>query len=81
MLSLDETRNYLLDGIKNNDLMSKKHKKSCKDLNYVEHLLILASTVTCCASPSAFTSIVAVPVGITSFWVGFKILTIRNQTV
>ena len=38
---IDETRNYLLDELKHNDLMSKKYKKRCKYLNYVEHLLIL----------------------------------------
>ena len=53
--------------------MSEKHKNTCKYLNYVEHLLILASTVTGCVSISAFTSLVAVPVGITSSTVGLKI--------
>ena len=38
----DETRNYLLDEIKHNDLMIEKYKKTCKYLNYFEHLLILA---------------------------------------
>ena len=42
----DETRNYLLGEIKHNDLMSEKYKKTCKYLNYVEHLLILASAIT-----------------------------------
>ena len=42
---IDETGNYLLDEIKHNDLMSEKYKKKCKYLNYVEHLLILVSTV------------------------------------
>ena len=32
---IDETRNYLLNDIKHNDLMSEKHKKTCKYLNYV----------------------------------------------
>ena len=41
---IDETRNYLLGEIKNNDLMSEKYKKTCKYLNYVENLLILSST-------------------------------------
>ena len=27
---IDETRNYLLDEIKHNDLMSEKYKKTCK---------------------------------------------------
>ena len=49
-----------------------KHKK-CKDLNYVELLLLLASTVTSCVSISAFASLVCVPVGITSSVVGLKI--------
>ena len=53
---IDEIRSYLLDKIKHNDLMSKKYKKTCKYLNYVEHLLFLASTVTGCISISAFTS-------------------------
>ena len=43
---IDETRNYLLDEIKHNDLMSERYKKTCEYLNYVEHLLILVSTVT-----------------------------------
>ena len=44
---IDETRNYPLNEIKhNNDLMSEKYKKANKYLNYIEHLLVLASTVT-----------------------------------
>ena len=68
----DETRNYILDEIKHNDLMSKKYKKTCKYLNYVEHFLILASAVTGCVSLFAFVSLVAIPVGITSSAVGIK---------
>ena len=45
---IDETRNYLLDEIKHNDLMSGEYKKACNNLNYVEHLLILGSTITGC---------------------------------
>ena len=33
---IDETRNYLLDEIKHNDLMSEKYKKTRKYSNYVE---------------------------------------------
>ena len=68
-----ETRNYLLDGIKHNDLMSKRYKKAYKYLNYVENLLILASTVTGCISISAFASLVCVPVGIMRSVVGINI--------
>ena len=49
--------------------MSEKYKKTCKYLNYVEHLLISASSVT---SISTFASLVATPVCITSFAVGNK---------
>ena len=37
---IDETRNYLLDEVKNNGLMIEKYNKTCKYLNYVQHLLI-----------------------------------------
>ena len=73
---IDETRNYLLEEIKHNDLMSEKYKKTCKYLNYVENLLILVSTVTGYASISEFTSLVRVSVGITSSAVGLKICAI-----
>ena len=56
--------------------MSEKYQKKCKYLNYVEHLLILVSTVTGCVSSSAFDSLVCVPVGITSSSVGIKICAI-----
>ena len=46
--------------------MSETYKKTYKYLNYVEHLLILVSTVTGCVSISAFASLVCVPVGITT---------------
>ena len=56
--------------------MSEKYKKTCKYLNYVEHLLILASTDTAYVSISTFHSLVAIPVGITSSAVGIKICAI-----
>ena len=47
-------------------MISKKHKKGCKNLAYIEDLLILDSTVTGCISISAFDSLFGIPVGITS---------------
>ena len=44
--------------------MSKKHKKICKTLDYIEHLLILASAFAGCVSISAFASVACIPVGI-----------------
>ena len=62
----NEARNSFLDEIKN-DLMSEKDKNTCTYLNYVEHLLLLASTVTGCVSIDAF-----VPLIITSSVVRIK---------
>ena len=59
---VDETTSYLLDEIKHNDLMSKTYKKKCKYLNYVEHLLILASAIAGYVSISAFASLVDISV-------------------
>ena len=53
--------------------MSKKNKKFCTTLNYIEHFLILASAVTGCISISAFASLVSIPVGITNSAIGLKI--------
>ena len=53
---IDETKNYLLDEIKHNELMSEKHKKTCKYLNYIGHLLILVSRVTGCVPVDMTTS-------------------------
>ena len=71
--NIDETRNYLIEEINQNELMSKKHKKVCTTLNYIEHFLILASTITGCVSISAFASLIGIPIGITSSAIGLKI--------
>ena len=56
--------------------MSRKHKKVCTTLNYIEHFLILASTITGWISISVFTSLLVIPIGITSFAIGLKICAI-----
>ena len=71
-----EKRSYLLDEIKHKDLMGKEYKKTCKYIDYVENLLILASAVAGCVSINAFASLVCVPVGITSSAVGIGICAI-----
>ena len=53
--------------------MSKKHKKVCRVLNYIDHSLIVISTITGCVYISAFASIVAIPLRITSSAIGLKI--------
>ena len=71
--NIDETRNYLIEEINRNELMSKKHKKVCTTLNYIEHFLILGSTIAGCVFISAFASLVGIPIGITSSAIGLNI--------
>ena len=71
--NIDGTRNYFIEEINQNDLMSKNHKKVCTALNYIEHLLILASVATGCVSIPAVATLVAIPIGIASSAVIFKI--------
>ena len=52
--------------------MRKKHKKFCRVLNYIDHSLIVISTITGYVSLSAFASLVGIPIGITSSAVGLK---------
>ena len=70
MKNIDETRNYFIKEIDQNELKSKKLKKVFRVLPYIEHLLILASTVTGCVSISAFAPLVGIPIGIASSAVG-----------
>ena len=53
--------------------MIKKHKKVCRDLNYLEHLLVAISTITGCVLKSSFFSLVGNPVGIASSTIRSKI--------
>ena len=54
-------------------MISRKHKKVCTTLNYIEHFLILVSAVTRCISISAFTSLLGILTGIKSSTIGLKI--------
>ena len=48
----------------------------CTFLNYIEHFLILGSTVTGCVSISVFASLVGIPIRIASSAIGLKIFVI-----
>ena len=52
-----ETKNYIIEEINQNRLKSKKHGKVCTTLSYIEHFLILASTITDCVCISIFVSL------------------------
>ena len=66
MKNIAERRNYFLQEIKQNELMSRNHKKICTTLDYIEHFLILASAITGCISISAFASLIGIPIEITN---------------
>ena len=53
--------------------MSKKYKKFCTTLNFIEHL------VTGCSSLSAFAFLIGIPLGLTSSAIGFKICAIAGR--
>ena len=76
--NIDETRNYSLEEIKQHELMSRKHKKVCKTLSYIEHFLILASTITRSISMSDITSLLGIPIGVTSSAIWLKIYPIAS---
>ena len=75
--NIDESGNYFFEEMKQNKLMSKKYKRVCTALNYVEHFLILAPTITECTSISTFASLLGVSVRITSSAMGLKIYVIK----
>ena len=59
--------------------MSEVYKKKYKHWNNVELLIISVSAVTGCVPISEFTSLVCVPIGITSSAVGIKICEITAE--
>ena len=66
--------------------MSRKYKKICTTLNYIEESLILASTITGWVSISAFASLFGIPIQITSSAIRLKIRAIaagirQNESV
>ena len=67
MKNIDETINYFHE-----ELMSRKHKKVCTKLNYIEHFLMLASTITKYILVSAIASLLGILKEITSSALGLK---------
>ena len=69
----DETRNHLIEEIDQNELMCKRHRNVCRVLNYIDRLLILVSKIAGCISTSDLTSLVGIPLRITSSAIVLKI--------
>ena len=53
--------------------MCKKHRNVCRVLNYIDHLLILVSKIAGCISTSDLTSLVGIPLRMTSSAIVLKI--------
>ena len=68
--------NYLIEEINWNELIRKKYKIFFRVLNYIDHLLIITSTVTGRIYISAFASLVRIPIKITRSAIGLKICVI-----
>ena len=76
LTNTDETINYFLEEIKQNELIGRKLKKVCTTLSHIEHFLILVSTITGCVSTSAFASLIGIAIKITGSARGLKICAI-----
>ena len=74
--NIDKIRNYFIEEVNQNELMSKEHKNVCGILNYIEHLLILVSKISGCVSACA--CLVAIPVGILGSAIGLKLCVITG---
>ena len=74
--NIDETRNYFIEEKNRNESMNKKREKVCKTLNNIKHFPVLGFAVTGSVSISAFASLVAIPIRITSSAVGRTICAI-----
>ena len=52
--------------------MSRKHKKVCTTLTYIQPFLILASAITGCISIFVFASLLGISMSITIYAIGLK---------
>ena len=74
--NINQNRNFFLKEIEQNKLMNKKHRKVCTTLNYIEHILIMSSTIAGRISISTFASFLGIRIGIASSAIGLKICAI-----
>ena len=78
---IDKARDYFIEEIKQNESTSKKHKKVCDILNYIEHSLILAFTLIGWVSISALASLIGIPVGISNSVVTTKTSVTKYKSI
>ena len=73
---IDEIRKYLMEEINWNELRRNKRKTIWRALNYIDHGLIIISTITGFVSISAFASLVGITIESTSSAMELKICVI-----
>ena len=73
---IDEIRNYIIEEINRNELISTKHKNVSRVLNYIDYSLIGISIFTGCVSISAFASLVGFTIGTASSTIWLEICVI-----
>ena len=75
---IDERRNYLIEEMNRNEMMTKKYRNISTTPNYIEHFLILASKIPGSVSITAFSSLVGILIRITSSAMGLNICAIAT---
>ena len=60
--------------------MSKKHKKVCRVMNYIDHSVIVISIINGCISISDFASLVGISIEITSQAIELKTCVVTART-
>ena len=78
MKVIEETSNYFMTEIDQDEFMNNKHRKVCTTLNYIQHFFILISTVTGCIWISAFASLLGILIEITSSAIWLKLCSIAS---
>ena len=71
--NIEQTKNYFIKEIYQNELTSKKCQNIFTVLNYIEHFLISASAVSGFVSVSPFASLLDITIGITISPIGLKV--------
>ena len=56
-------------------MITRKHKKVCRTLNFIKYFLILVSAVSGCIPVSSFASLLGIPIASTSSAIGLEICT------
>ena len=69
---IDETRNNLSNEIKHNELISKKHKKTCRNLKHLKQVFKFCFCSQWLCYDSTFASLLSISLRITSYVVGLK---------